>query len=119
MFSLSGRNFFLSSLDVLKTNPVTEGLICILSVVGNCQTWFPFMIRGFTNQEIRRAINKKEPDTSKERGRMTRTLAKLRAHGLIRKIPHSRRYVISDKGRRVLGGLIETKRKVYPEFTAI
>lgn len=78
-----------------------------------------YLIRGFTNQEIRRAINKKNPDTPKERGRMTRALAKLRAHGLIRKIPHSRRYLVSDKGRRVLGGLIETKRKIYPEFAAM
>lgn len=78
-----------------------------------------YLVRGFTNQEIRRAMNKKEPDTSKERGRMTRTLAKLRAHGLIRRIPHSRRYLVSDKGRRVLGALIETKRKIYPELAAI
>ncbi|WP_373265142.1 hypothetical protein [Hungatella hathewayi] len=48
-----------------------------------------YLIRGFTNQEIRRSICRGNPDTSKERGRMSRTLAKLRAHGLIRKIPHS------------------------------
>lgn len=77
-----------------------------------------YLIRGFTNQEIRRAITKGNPDTPKERGRMSRALAKLRAHGLIRKIPHSRRYLVSDKGRRVLGALIETKRKIYPELAA-
>lgn len=27
--------------------------------------------------------------------------------------------LISDKDRRVLGGIIETKQKVYPEFAAI
>lgn len=77
-----------------------------------------YLIRGFTNQEIRRAICPKNPDTSKERGRMGRTLSKLRAHGLIRKIPHSRRYLVSDKGRRVMGALIETKHKIYPELAA-
>lgn len=77
-----------------------------------------YLIRGFTNQDIRRTISKGGADTAKERGRMSRTLAKLRAHGLIRKIPHSRRYLVSDKGRRVLGALIETKRKIYPEFAA-
>lgn len=77
-----------------------------------------YLIRGFTNQDIRRAISQGNPDTAKERGRMSRTLAKLRAHGLIRKIPHSRRYLVSDKGRRVLGALIETKRKTYPELAA-
>ena len=78
-----------------------------------------YLIRGFTNQEIRRSLSKDNPDTAKERGRMSRTLAKLRAHGLIRKIPHSRRYLVSDKGRRVLGALIETKRKIYPELAAM
>ncbi len=78
-----------------------------------------YLIRGFTNQEIRRCIYKDDPDTAKKRGCMSRELAKLRAHGLIRKIPHSRRYLVSAKGRRVLGALIEAKRKTYPELAAI
>lgn len=77
-----------------------------------------YLIRGFTNQEIRRSIIRSGADTAEERGRMSRALAKLHAHGLIRKIPHSRRYLVSDKGRRVMGALIETKRKIYPEFAA-
>lgn len=77
-----------------------------------------YLIRGFTNQEIRRSICVCNPDTAKERGKMSRSLAKLRAHGLIRKIPHSRRYLVSDKGRRVIGALIETRRKIYPELAA-
>lgn len=78
-----------------------------------------YLIRGFTNKELRHAIYKQNPDTKQERGRMSRTLAKLRAHGLIRKIPHSRRYMVSDKGRRVMGALIEAKRKIYPKLAAI
>jgi len=39
-----------------------------------------YLIRGFTNQEIRRSICGENPDTSKERGRMSRELAKLRVH---------------------------------------
>ena len=77
-----------------------------------------YLIRGFTNQEIRRSIIRNGADTARERGRMSRSLAKLRAHGLIRKIPHTRRYLVSDKGRRVMGALIETKRKIYPEIAA-
>lgn len=77
-----------------------------------------YIIRGFTNKEIRRSLCPNHPDTARERGRVSRTLAKLRAHGLIRKVPHSRRYLVSDKGRRVMGALIQTKRKIYPEFAA-
>lgn len=54
-----------------------------------------YLIHGFTNQEIRRYNN---PDTVNECGKMTRSFAKLCAHRLIRKIPHSRRYMVSDKG---------------------
>lgn len=78
-----------------------------------------YLIKGFTNLEIRKETGRMD-STGKvtERNRMSRTLSKLRAHGLIKKVPHSRRYLVSDKGRRVMGALIETKRKTYPELAA-
>lgn len=75
-----------------------------------------YLIRGFTNKDIRSVLYTKNQDNKKIRGKMSRTLSKLRAHGLIRKIPHSRKYLVTDKGRRVMGALIETKRKIYPEL---
>lgn len=78
-----------------------------------------YLIRGFTNRDIRRVIYTEDFDTPQQRNRMSRTFAKLRAHGLIRKVPHSRRYLVSSKGRRIMGALIETKRKIYPEFAAL
>jgi len=78
-----------------------------------------YLIRGFTNRDIRRRVIAGNPDSPRERGRMSRVLAKLRAHGLIQKIPHSRRYLVSDKGRRVIGALIETKRRMYPALASI
>lgn len=77
-----------------------------------------YLIRGFTNQDIRKRIHPKNADSPESRGKMTRAFAKLRAHGLIRKIPHSRRYLVSDKGRHVLGTLIETKHRIYPSLAA-
>lgn len=78
-----------------------------------------YLIRGFTNQDIRKELYKGASDIAKVSGKTSRMIAKLRAHGLIRKIPHSRRYLVSDKGRRIMGALIETKRKIYPEYAAI
>lgn len=78
-----------------------------------------YLIRGFTNRDIRREIYDDDPDSAANRGKTSRAFSKLRAHGLIRKIPHSRRYLVSDKGRRVMGALIETKRKTYPELAAV
>ena len=77
-----------------------------------------YLIRGFTNREIRHSINRNNPDSAMVKGQTSREFSKLRAHGLIRKIPHSRRYLVSDKGRRVMGALIEAKRKIYAEFAA-
>ena len=77
-----------------------------------------YLIRGFTNRDIRQSLYKKGAESAKSRGKMSREFSKLRGHGLIRKIPHSRRYLVSDKGRRVMGALIETKRKIYPELAA-
>ena len=38
-------------------------------------------------------------------GRVTRQLRVLRAHGLVHKVPHSHRYMVSEKGRRVIAAL--------------
>lgn len=78
-----------------------------------------YLIRGFTNRDIRQEIFEDDPDSAANIGKTSRTFAKLRAHGLIRKIPHSRRYLVSNKGRRVMSAMIETKRKTYPELAAI
>lgn len=77
-----------------------------------------YLIRGFTNKDIRTILYPKIHAEKKVRGKMSRTLSKLRAHGLIRKIPHSRKYLVTDKGRRIMGALIETKRKLYPDLAA-
>ena len=76
-----------------------------------------YLIRGFTNRDIRRRLYPDLPD-AETCGKTSRIFAKLRAHGLIRKIPHSRRYLVSSKGRRIMGALIETKRRTYPELAA-
>ena len=75
-----------------------------------------YLIREFTNHKIRHSIDRDNPDSAKVKGQTSRELSKLRTHGLIRKVPHSGRYLVSNKGRRVMGALIESKRKIYPEL---
>lgn len=77
-----------------------------------------YLIRGFTNREIRESLYHETAPNKQVSGKISREFAKLRAHGLIRKVPRSRRYLVSDKGRRIMGALIETRRKIYPEFAA-
>ena len=78
-----------------------------------------YLIKGFTNRDIRAELFSPKPDTKKQSGRTSRLLRKLREHGMIKKIPHSQRYLLTSNGRRITGALIETKRKIYPELAAI
>ena len=78
-----------------------------------------YIIRGFTNRDIRRAIySPKVSDTKTSRNRTTRLFAKLRAHGLIRKVPHSLRYLLTEKGRRVMGAIIHAQKRIYPALAS-
>ena len=78
-----------------------------------------YLIKGFTNRDIRAELFSTKPDTKKQSGKTSRLLRKLREHGMIKKIPHSQRYLLTSNGRRITGALIETKRKIYPELAAI
>ena len=74
-----------------------------------------YFIRGFTNADIRNAIwGREQACLTANRNRMTRLFAKLRAHGLIKKVPRSLRYHVTDKGRRIFAALIECKMRYYP-----
>src|SRR6201990_908629 len=70
-----------------------------------------FALRGFRNAELRALLypNKLKPTKAELRRRsaaVTRRLTLLRAHGLIQKLPHTHRYQISAKGRRIITALL-------------
>jgi len=74
-----------------------------------------YLIRGFTNADIRNALwNKDDAVLDVNRNRTTRIFAKLRAHGMIKKIPRSLRYLVTDKGRRIMSALIQVRLRQYP-----
>jgi hypothetical protein len=78
-----------------------------------------FLIRGFTNKDIRLALYQEQVSVlKKNRNKITRLLAKLRAHALIKKIPRSHRYLLTAKGRRIFSALIESKNRIYPNLAA-
>lgn len=78
-----------------------------------------YLIRGFTNKDIRRAIYPYgQSETKTNKNRITRLFAKLRAHGLIKKVPHSLRYHLTEKGRRVFSGIIQTQKRIYPSLAS-
>ena len=64
-----------------------------------------FLVNGFRNRDLQQLLYDlpaKDPIQKRRRsGQITRKLRMLRAHGLVHKVPHTHRYMLSDKGRRV------------------
>jgi hypothetical protein len=62
-------------------------------------------VNGFRNGDIRRELFGPDAADAKENrrrsGRVTRRLALLRAHGLVRRVPKTRRWLLTDKGRLI------------------
>ena len=75
-----------------------------------------YLINGFRNRDIGKTIFPCIKDAKKLGSKTSRTLKRLRQHGLIKKVPHSRRYHVTTKGRRIMGVLIELYHKDYPEL---
>ena len=77
-----------------------------------------YLISGFRNRDISESIFPNIKDEKKRSSKTSRTLKKLRQHGLIKKVPHSTRYHVTAKGRRIMGTLMELHHKDYPELAA-
>lgn len=81
-----------------------------------------FLINGFRNRNLQGLLWGKEAADPKEQrrrsGQVTRKLRMLRAHGLIHKVPHTHRYMVSEKGRQVIAALHAAKEADIAKLTA-
>ena len=72
-----------------------------------------FMIRGFTNRDVRQCLRQPHPadpgQLRRQSGRATRQLRLLRAHGLIRKVSGTRYYRVTDYGQRVMSAALTVR----------
>jgi hypothetical protein len=72
-----------------------------------------FLINGLRNRDVRRLLFPTEADSKTEERRrsaaISRKLRLLRAHGLIRKIPKTHRYMVSSNGRKVITALLAAR----------
>jgi hypothetical protein len=71
-----------------------------------------FAINGFRNHDLRQHLYKVATDAvtlKKQSAAITRQLRLLRAHGLIRKVPKTHRYVLSMKGRTIIAALLAAR----------
>ena len=83
-------------------NPLCEEDARLLATV----TRGEFLIKGFRNADVRALLCGPDPKDAAERrrraARVSRLLGLLRAHGLIKKIPHTHRYLLTAQGRRTI-----------------
>ena len=68
-----------------------------------------FDVHAITNSKLQKSLKgtawAKNMSGKQLSGRITRHLRLLREHGLIRKLPKQRRYVLTDKGRKITAAL--------------
>ena len=68
-----------------------------------------YTINGFRNRDLQQHLFTTEASDKKETksrsAKVTRMLRMLRAHGLILKVQKTHRYVLTDKGRKILTAL--------------
>jgi hypothetical protein len=86
-------------------NPLCDQDYALLQAVSQGQ----FTLSGLRNSDLRAQLYKppKDPLLRRRcRAAVTRKLTLLRAHGLLRKIPHSHRYQLTPKGRRIITALL-------------
>ena len=77
---------------------------------------------GFRNRDVRAALYAAKADADEQRrrsGRVTRAWARLRAHGLIRKVSGRHRYQVTAAGRRILTALLAARQADVEKLLAL
>ena len=81
-----------------------------------------FRITGLRNRDLRQALFGDAPtaeDRRRQAARVTRKLALLRAHGLIRKIPGTHRYVVTKHGLTAIPALLAARNATLHQLTPV
>jgi hypothetical protein len=80
-----------------------------------------FLISGFRNRDVRTYLFGETEDWIERRrasGRVSRKLAMLRAHGLIKKIPRTHRYLLTERGVQVITSILAARRASVSQLAA-
>jgi hypothetical protein len=90
---------------VRALNPLSAADARLLETVNRGE----FAINGFRNRDLRKLLYKETSDPvthKKQSAAVTRQLRLLRAHGLIRKVPRTHRYLLTKRGRTSINALL-------------
>lgn len=90
-------------------NPLAGQDAALLTAVSRGE----FTIHGFRNRDLRAILYPTGSSPTERRtqaGKTTRQLRMLRAHGLIKKVPKTHRYVLTDRGRITIIALLTARQ---------
>ena len=82
-------------------------------------------LQGFTNRDVRSRLHntchlrRQRGDPKRESAKVSRLLHRFHAHGLIAKIPHSRRWRPTRRGRRLMVTAIQVGELNFPQLLAL
>lgn len=81
-----------------------------------------FVIQGFRNRDLRALLYPGQAAAHEERrrsARVSRLLALMRAHGLVRKISGTHRYQVTERGRRIVTALLSARNADVDQLTQL
>lgn len=81
-----------------------------------------FLLRGFTNRDVRECLGqpklRDERESRRQSGRITRLLRLLRAHGLIGKVSGTRYYRVTPHGQRIMTAALKLRHADVAKLVA-
>ena len=82
-----------------------------------------FLVNGLRNRDLRQLLFGDDTGTAKEQRKqsaaVTRLLRLLRAHGLIRKVPKTHRYMVSERGRKTITALLAARNASTEQLASL
>lgn len=99
-------------------NPWSEPDAALLAAVSRGE----YAINGLRNRDLRRQLWPKAGTDTQEHqraGKVTRQLRLLRAHGLLRKVNGTHRYVLTESGRQIITALLAARQADVEQLTAL
>lgn len=82
-------------------NILSKDTLKLLSIISSGE----YLINGFSNKNIRNRFFEFEI-TRKEINKLTRLLAKLKAHGIIKKVARKNKYYLTTNGRKIINSIL-------------
>ena len=98
-------------------NPLAGDDARLLEAIGRGE----WLVAGFRNRDIRQAFYGDAADEVTRRrqaGRVTRLLGLLRAHGLIKKVPRTHRYLLTKQGTTLVPALLAANHATLQQLTS-